>query len=90
MGVPEIVIYSKPGCCLREQAKEQLAALQRRYEFALREVNILEDRGAYHAFKDEIPVICVDGRKAFKFRLDERRLVHILGLSGHKRRAETS
>lgn len=90
MGMPQIVIYSKPGCCLCEQAKKQLTALQERYEFALREVDILRDPTAYDKFKEEIPVICVDGRKAFKYRLDERRLVRMLESSGQQPRAEAS
>jgi glutaredoxin len=78
MGLPEIVIYSKPDCCLCERTKEQLARLQRRHEFALREVNILEDPAAYEKYRDDIPVIFADGRKAFKHRLDENHLSRCL------------
>jgi glutaredoxin len=78
MGLPEIVVYSKPSCCLCEKAKAQLAELREKYEFAWREVNILADRGAYERFKDEIPVIFVNGRKAFKYHLDERKLLRLL------------
>ncbi|HEX5412530.1 MAG TPA: glutaredoxin family protein [Terriglobia bacterium] len=90
MGKPQIVIYSRPGCGLCEQARKQVSALQERYEFTLREVNILQDRVTYDMFKDEIPVIFVDGKKAFKHRLDEKRFVRIMESSGRKRRAESS
>jgi glutaredoxin len=72
------VVYSKPSCCLCEKVKEQLAKLREKYDFAWQEVNILEDTASYEKFKDEIPVIFVNGRKAFKFHLDERRLVSLL------------
>ena len=38
----------------------------------LREVNILEDSAAYAKFQEEIPVVFIDGRKAFKYHLDEK------------------
>jgi glutaredoxin len=83
MGFPEIIVYSKPACCLCERVKKQLLRLQRQYQFTLREVNILEDSAAYEMFKDEIPVIFVDGKKAFKYRLDEKRFVRTLESAGH-------
>ena len=45
------------------------------HAFELREVNILEDRDAFEKFKDEIPVLFIDGRKAFKFYFDEKQFV---------------
>ena len=67
----EIVLYSKPGCCLCDEVKAQLAKLRRGVPFDLREVNILEDPRTFEQFKEEIPVIFVNGKKAFKFHLDE-------------------
>ncbi|MDE3181189.1 MAG: glutaredoxin family protein [Acidobacteriota bacterium] len=66
----QVVIYTKPGCCLCDRAREQLSALQKRHSFDLRDVNILKDAEAYEKFKDEIPVIFVNGHEAFKYRLD--------------------
>jgi len=40
--------------------------------FELREVNILEDSAAYAKFHEEIPVVFINGRKAFKYHLDEK------------------
>lgn len=71
----EVVLYSKPGCCLCEEMKRQLERLSRSHPFRLSEVNILEDRVAFEKFKEEIPVVFINGRKAFKYRLDEREFV---------------
>jgi glutaredoxin len=76
--LPEVVLYSKPECCLCDQAEGQLKRLQARHKFVLRKINILEDLAAYRAIKDEIPVIFVNGRKAFKYRLDEKQFVRLL------------
>jgi glutaredoxin len=71
MSPTEVVLYTKPGCCLCDEVKLKLQALQQRQPFGLREINILENREAYERFKDEIPVVFVNGRKAFKYHLDE-------------------
>lgn len=76
--LPEIVVYSKPDCCLCEEVKGQLARLQEQHAFTWREINILEDRAAYEQFKEEIPVIFIKGRKAFKYRIDEAVLLRLL------------
>ncbi|MGO8790156.1 MAG: glutaredoxin family protein [Terriglobia bacterium] len=68
----EVVLYTKPGCCLCETVKSQLDQLRAQQAFRLREVNILEDSAAYAEFQEEIPVVFIDGRKAFKYHLDEK------------------
>lgn len=89
MGMPQVVIYCKPGCCLCARVKGQLETLQERYEFTLREVNILENSETYNTFKDEIPVICINGRQAFKYRLNETRFIRILESFGHSGTADS-
>jgi glutaredoxin len=68
----EVVVYTKPGCCLCETVKSQLDLLRAQQAFELREVNILEDNAAHSKFQEEIPVVFIDGRKAFKYHLDEK------------------
>ena len=68
----EVVLFTKPGCCLCDTVKAQLAKLRAMQTFELREVNILEDSSAYAKFSEEIPVVFIDGRKAFKYHLDEK------------------
>jgi len=71
MPLMEVVLYTKPGCCLCDEVKAQLHALRRQHAFELREVNILEDREAFERFQEEIPVVFMRGKKAFKYHLDE-------------------
>lgn len=78
MTLPEIVLYSKPACCLCDKVKEQLTRLQEKHSFTLREVNILENSSVYKIFKEEIPVVFVNGKKAFKYRLDEKEFIKLL------------
>jgi len=67
----EVILFTKPGCCLCDTVKAQLGRLQATQPFTLREVNILEDGAAYARFHEEIPVVVINGRKAFKYHLDE-------------------
>jgi thioredoxin-related protein len=90
MGLPEIIVYSKPNCCLCDQVKEQLKKLQELHEFVWSEVNILDDPADFERFQYEIPVIFIDGRKAFKYHLDEGRFVRLLESAVRRRRAEAS
>lgn len=68
--LPEVTIYSKPDCCLCEEAKEQLLALNKQLPFLLKEVDISRDEELLQKFGEEVPVIFIEGRKAFKFRID--------------------
>jgi glutaredoxin len=68
----KVVLFTKPGCCLCDTVKTQLGKLRAVRPFDLREINILEDSAAYASFREEIPVVFIDGRKAFKYRLDEK------------------
>ena len=74
----EVVLYSKPGCCLCETVKAQLTRLRAAQPFALREVNILDDPAAQARFQEEIPVVFINGRKAFKYHLDEQEFLRRL------------
>ena len=75
---PEVVVYSKPGCHLCDVVKEMLWTLRASHAFNLREVNILEDPEARQKFEQEIPVVCINGKKAFKYYLDEKQFLRKL------------
>jgi glutaredoxin len=73
-----VEIYSKPDCHLCDEAKRVLTEVRAHLPFELVEINIESDPVLYQRFRYDIPVVFVDGEKAFKHRLDrsavERRL----------------
>jgi glutaredoxin len=80
-GVPEfrkVVIYSRKGCHLCEVVKESLTKLSRRGGFTWQEVDVDSDTELRRQFNDEVPVVFIDGRKAFKYRMDEREFLRRL------------
>jgi glutaredoxin len=68
----EVVVYSRPGCHLCEEAIEALLALHREgYRFSLREIDIESDDALLRAHLERIPVVEVDGEVVSELLLDE-------------------
>jgi glutaredoxin len=74
----EVVLYSRKGCHLCAVAKESLTKLARHGGFTWREIDVDSDDDLRRRFTDEVPVVFIDGRKAFKYRIDEREFVRRL------------
>ena len=74
----DVVVYSRKGCHLCEIVKEKLSKLERRGGFHWREVDVDMDDGLSRRFTDEVPVVFIDGRKAFKYRMDEQEFLRKL------------
>jgi glutaredoxin len=70
----QIDIYSRPGCHLCDEAKEAIERVRQRHSFELRVINIEGDPALETAYGTEIPVVFINGSKAFKYRVDEREL----------------
>ena len=67
-----VVVYSRKGCHLCEVVKESLAKLSRRGGFTWREIDVDTDLELRRRFNDEVPVVFIDGRKAFKYHMNEQ------------------
>jgi glutaredoxin len=65
----EVALYTKDECSLCEKAKEVILAVRREIHFDYREVDITGDEETYQEFREQIPIIFVNGRKAFKFHV---------------------
>jgi len=68
----EVIVYSKSDCHLCEKVKETLRSLEPRGVFQWREVDIDGDPELKRLYWDQIPVVFVDGRKSFKYRMSEQ------------------
>jgi glutaredoxin len=67
-----VEIYSKPQCPLCDEAKEVLTRVRARIPFELREIDITRDDALFQLHQYDIPVVFVNGHRAFKHHLDER------------------
>ena len=75
---PVVEVFGKPDCHLCEEAKRLLQALQAVHSFTLREINIATDESLQTQFGEEIPVVFINGRKAFKYRIEGTQFVRRL------------
>ncbi|MFZ3343136.1 MAG: glutaredoxin family protein [Terriglobales bacterium] len=77
-GTGEVILYSRKGCHLCEIVKESLAKLQKRGGFTWREIDVDSNAEARRLYNDEVPVVFINGRKAFKYRMDEQEFLRKL------------
>ena len=80
--LPEVVLYTRAGCHLCDEAKEQIRRAQALLSqgvggqagtpFAFREVDIDLDPELRQRYNEEVPVVFINGKKAFKYRIDLR------------------
>lgn len=69
-----LVLYSKPGCCLCDDAKPLLAALGAAYGLPVHSINILDDAQLYAAYRYRIPVVRYQGALLDEGRVTEAAL----------------
>jgi glutaredoxin len=71
----EVLVYSRPGCHLCEEAIAAIVGLHREgYRFELREIDIDSDELLLRRYLEKIPVVEVDGVVASELVLDENAL----------------
>ena len=71
----EVLLYTRSQCCLCDQAKQQLRDLQEQSRFQYQEVDIDRDPELRQRYNEEVPVVFIHGKKAFKFRIDPRQFL---------------
>ena len=65
-----VIIYSRPGCHLCDEAKMVIRNSGCSEHFTLEEINIESDDELLRKYKYDIPVVMIDGVEAFRHRVD--------------------
>ena len=73
-----VVLYTRAGCCLCEQARQVLERVRGKHPFALAERDIEENDGLLRQYLERIPVVEIDGREAFELFVEESELERLL------------
>lgn len=68
-GKARVTIYSRPGCHLCDEAKNVIKECGCPEEYTLEEINIESDPELLRRYRNDIPVIFINGAEAFKHRL---------------------
>jgi glutaredoxin len=82
----EVVLYTGAGCGLCGEALRVLELQREPLGFELRVVDITGDAELEGRYREQIPVVEVNGRKAFKYQVDPaelRRRVLAASQTGH-------
>jgi glutaredoxin len=78
MASREVIVYSRKGCHLCEIVKESLVKLHPHGGFTWREIDVDSNAELRHRYSDQVPVVFIDGHKAFKYRMDEQEFLRKL------------
>ena len=67
-----VTLYTRPACHLCDEAKEAIRAACCDSEYTMDEVNIESSGDLLHSYRNDIPVVLIDGVEAFRHRVDSR------------------
>ena len=65
----KVTLYTRSGCHLCGEAKQVIESVRRRMPFDYEELDIDSDPRLRQLYNEEVPVIAIDGKKAFKYRV---------------------
>ena len=66
----QVIIYSRPGCHLCDEAKAAILSAGCSEQFVLEEINIESDEELLRKYKYDIPVVAINGVETFIHRVD--------------------
>jgi glutaredoxin len=69
-----LTLYSRSDCCLCDEMKDAIRQVAARIPVDLKEVDVDRSPSIEEKYGAEVPVLFIDGRKAFKYRVTVRQL----------------
>ena len=69
-----LTLYGRADCHLCHEMRAVVEAVGRDWPLELEEVDVDGDPALVAAYGEEVPVLCVNGRRAFTTRVDARAL----------------
>ncbi len=80
MAKPHVIVYSRPGCHLCDEAKEVIRSAGCGDAFTFEEINIETRRELLLNYQFDIPVVTIDDVEAFRHRVDAAKFKELLGV----------
>lgn len=75
---PRLTLYSRQDCCLCDEMKAVIRRVSEQIPIELQEIDIDADAALRAQYNNEVPVLFIDGRKAFKYRVTVVELMRTL------------
>ena len=66
---PKLTLYSRKDCCLCDEMKATIAKVAANMPLEIDEIDVDGSLELREKFGSEVPVLFIDGRKAFKYRV---------------------
>jgi glutaredoxin len=79
-----VTLYSRVDCCLCDEMKALLRSVGRKITFEVEEIDVDSDPHLQQQYGHEVPVLLINGRKAFKVRTTERELRNRLSVEDRR------
>jgi glutaredoxin len=75
---PQLSLYTRKDCCLCHEMKEVIRRVAGDIPLILNEIDVDSAPELGERFGSEVPVLFIDGRKAFKYAVSARDLQRLL------------
>jgi len=72
--IRKVTLYTAQGCSLCGPVRRRVEAVRAEVPFELEEVDITGDPELERRYREWLPVVEIDGERAFVYRVDEREL----------------
>jgi glutaredoxin len=76
--VRSVVLYSRRGCHLCDEARNVILAVRERWAFSFDEIDIETDDALLREYGIRIPVVTVDGEERFEISVDPAELERLV------------
>ena len=82
--MPILTLFTSDGCHLCDKALENIRLAQASVEFQVELIDIRDEYDTYEKYKNDIPVIEVDGKEIGRHRIPAELIVQKINESCHK------
>ena len=76
-----LVLYSRSDCCLCDEMKTIVRQVGQKTSLDVEEIDVDSSADLREKYGEEVPVLFINGRKAFKYRLTAKQLSTRLQIS---------
>jgi len=70
----QLLLYSRTECCLCEEMKKVILRVAKKMPLVLQEIDVDSSAQLVEEYGNEVPVLFINGRKAFKYRVTQKEL----------------
>lgn len=71
---PKLTLYSRADCCLCDEMKDVVRQVAAKIALDLEEIDVDSSAQLKEQYGSEVPVLFINGKKAFKYRITAKQL----------------